>query len=137
MREHDLWLSFAYEDLLSAEALHEKSLYNSSAYHCQQSAEKSLKAFLVFKNSSIPRTHNVVHLLQLCGVHEKDFKKIMINTARLEPFSTATRYPDNFIEVAKDKSLMLIADAKKILDFVVSKIEASTGHHQMIIFPRI
>ncbi len=136
MLDHELWISLAYEDFLTAKALRKNRFYNGAAYHCQQSAEKVLKGFLSFKNASIPKTHSLIRLVEVCSAYEKDFVKIVSYAASLDPFSTATRYPDNFIEVDKTEVGVLINDAKKIFDFVISKIEQSTGHHQTIIFPR-
>ena len=49
MQEHEKWLKIAQEDLLAAKGLLTLELFSSVTYHCQQAAEKSLKAYHVFK----------------------------------------------------------------------------------------
>jgi HEPN domain-containing protein len=56
------WLAKAQDVLLAAQRLfnnhHPKQVYIIS-YHCQQCAEKSLKAFLLFKDYDFPYTHDL------------------------------------------------------------------------------
>ena len=48
MHGHEEWLRIAKEDLLAAKALVKIELFSAVVYHCQQSSEKLLKAYLVF-----------------------------------------------------------------------------------------
>jgi len=61
------WLRFAYEDLLAAKAL--LGLPNAYPRHAcwlaQQSAEKSLKAALIFLQIEFPFTHDLDRLREL------------------------------------------------------------------------
>lgn len=45
---YEAWLRIAKEDLCAAKGLLSLELFSSVAFHCQQAAEKSLKAYLVF-----------------------------------------------------------------------------------------
>lgn len=61
------WLRHADEDLrLAQHAFKLKSAvpYKLIAYHAQQCAEKSLKAYLVYKHIDFPYTHNISVLLR-------------------------------------------------------------------------
>lgn len=51
------WLNFAREDLRVAELALEEEIFNQVCFHCQQSAEKSLKRLLVRQGKTPPRTH--------------------------------------------------------------------------------
>ena len=66
------WLDKASSDLLAAQILIEHSALalGPAAFHCQQTAEKVFKAFLIFKAVPFARVHNLVYLLDLCETAE-------------------------------------------------------------------
>ncbi len=59
------WLGKARNDLRAAKILLEEGLFDESAFHAQQAAEKALKALLVAHRVEPPRTHNIARLLSL------------------------------------------------------------------------
>ncbi len=72
------WLSKANEDLL---VVHQLINADSVAlgvigFHCQQAAEKFLKAFLIYHDIEPPRTHNLEFLLELSAEIEKKFSEV-------------------------------------------------------------
>jgi HEPN domain-containing protein len=62
IREIRSWLTKAYQDLRSADWLLESpdSLYHAVGFHCQQAAEKCLKAYLAWKESPFEKTHSLL-----------------------------------------------------------------------------
>lgn len=64
-----LWVFKAEEDLLVVRQLMQSEIPVKSAigFHCQQAAERFLKAFLAFHQQEIIRTHNIEFLLQQCS----------------------------------------------------------------------
>ena len=52
MELYEAWIYKADHDLRSAELLFANALNDTAIYHAQQCAEKSLKAYLEFKNLS-------------------------------------------------------------------------------------
>ena len=59
------WLRKPYHDLKSAQILYDANHYTDSIgvnLHC--AVEKSLKAFLAYDNSKIPKTHNLPELYE-------------------------------------------------------------------------
>jgi HEPN domain-containing protein len=67
------WTHKAEHDLGMAElALENKPEYTDSiCFHCQQTAEKYLKAYLVFLEAPFEKKHNLVYLLDLIsGKHQ-------------------------------------------------------------------
>jgi len=56
------WIVKAKSDLASAEVLFEKELYDTAVYHCQQSAEKALKAYLAWRDQSVVKAHDLTLL---------------------------------------------------------------------------
>ncbi|MSV31449.1 MAG: HEPN domain-containing protein [Bryobacterales bacterium] len=61
-RETRAWLAKAFDDLKSARVLANAGLEGTALYHCQQSAEKRLKAFLTWHNQPFRKTHNLKEL---------------------------------------------------------------------------
>jgi len=96
MLEHERWLSIAKDDLAAAKFLLKGEFFPLVAYQSQQAAEKSLKAFLAFKDRPIIKTHNLLKLLELCIAMDREFKKLFDAADYINPFSTKFRYPDEF-----------------------------------------
>ena len=65
------WVQKAEGDFLAAKALAGESLplHDAVCFHCQQSAEKYLKALLKEASVRIPRTHELVALSSLLPPH--------------------------------------------------------------------
>lgn len=89
------WTDFAAEDLRAAEVLLNEKIYNQSAFHSQQCAEKALKAFLLQRSVRFPRIHDLNELLEKTiragGVALMGFRE---KIGDLNLFYTPTRYPD-------------------------------------------
>ncbi|MCX6686344.1 MAG: HEPN domain-containing protein [Methanoregula sp.] len=60
------WLIMAKEDLKLARLGQERNdiRFELFCYHCQQAAEKSLKALLIFKIGKYPKTHSLDELIK-------------------------------------------------------------------------
>ena len=65
----DKWLRISQRDILTAKQGMEAEIVitETICYHCQQSAEKALKAFLVKHQIEFPKTHNLMVLINLCS----------------------------------------------------------------------
>lgn len=72
------WLRFARENLLFAKVgIKEKSsLYHSICFMCQGSAEKYLKAFLIWKGWELKKIHDLNDLLAFCVDFEPEFESL-------------------------------------------------------------
>ncbi len=84
------WLDEARDDLKAAENLGQAKLYAAACFHCQQAAEKALKAALLKTSGSYPKSHSLKQLAEEAGVFEKMYDEI----ALLEGDYTVSRYPD-------------------------------------------
>ena len=124
MKLHDEWLLKAQHDLKSSELLFkgDKDLLDISVYHTQQCAEKSLKAFLAYKEQALEKTHNLVFLVQLCAGIDIDFETIQEDAIYLNPYSTMFRYPEGDLMPTKDETSKALKLANKIFIFVNDKI---------------
>lgn len=116
------WLEFSRNDYEAAICLSQapRPLVEIICFHCHQSAEKYLKAFLLSQNTAPPRTHDLFVLCEACEEIDPAFHAIEKTALRLTPMATAGRYP---IAVPMDEGIMMscLHHAKEIHDFVESK----------------
>ena len=56
-------------------------------FHCQQAAEKYLKAFLVKKQIEFTKTHNIMSLLNLCASDDNSFKEELSEADNLTDYA--------------------------------------------------
>ena len=123
MQNHEPWLKIARDDLLSARALLKLDFLSNASYLCEQSAEKSLKAYLVFKKQSITKTHDLLMLLERCMQFDRDFGRLFDAADYLNPFSTKFRYPSEYNDVPGTADIELaVKHAQRIMNFVKRKI---------------
>ncbi len=122
MQEHEEWLRIAHEDLIVAKDLLKLERFSPVTYHCQQSAEKFLKGYLVLKKHPIIKTHDLTKLIELCSKFDTGFEKMYDKADALNPFSTRFRYPTEFDIPDKVDAELAIKQAKSIMRFVLKKI---------------
>lgn len=63
-----------------------------AAYHCQQAAEKLVKALLVLLDQDFPRTHDIAALIGLIPPHHP-LRNELTHFRQLTPYAVAYRYP--------------------------------------------
>jgi HEPN domain-containing protein len=88
-------------------------------FHCQQTAEKMLKGFVVMQNVRPQKTHDLVELRNLCETYEKRFHSIESECESLNQYGVMPCYPKEF-ETTEHKTCKAIDDAKIIVSFVKS-----------------
>lgn len=118
------WVAKADEDFYSADILLHSGnvpLADSASFHCQQCAEKYLKAFLTERLIRFERTHVLMDLLELCLSVDRGFSRIAKDLNSLEGYAVAIRYPGAAVsvELAEDA----FKAAKRIRNFVRKKIK--------------
>ena len=90
------WVKKAEEDYLAAQALsrrRKKPLHNSVCFHCQQCAEKYLKARIEEAGLRIPRTHDLEALLNALLPIEPLWASLRRALQNLTDFAVDFRYP--------------------------------------------
>ena len=120
------WVDKAENDFDSADILLHTAkvpIPDSAAFHCQQCAEKYLKAFLQERRIRFKYTHSLILLLDLCLSQDKSFEALHDDLAQLENYSVATRYPGVTIslEIAEEGFEVV----ERIRDFMRKKLEIS------------
>lgn len=122
MQMHKLWLLIAREDLDSAKHLFLVPLI-TVLFHVQQCAEKSLKAYIVFKNGKLIKTHDLVRLVDMCMEFDKNFERLRLFAMVLTPYETMGRYPDaSFIKPSFEEIKDIIGQSEYIFNFVINRI---------------
>ncbi len=90
------WLAKADEDVAVAELALARypPLTEPAAFHCQQAAEKILKALLVAAGVVPTRSHDMERLVQGAALLYPTLSDKMQAFARLTEWLTVSRYPD-------------------------------------------
>jgi HEPN domain-containing protein len=118
------WLIRPQNDLATARKLaeHPDPLLDTAIYHCQQAAEKAVKAFLSFHERTIVKTHDVRFLVNQALPLEPGFEDWLESAECLTPYATAFRYPDEVLEpegeefeTARDAAAGLVAFVLSVL----------------------
>ena len=100
--------------------------WDIACFHCQQAAEKYLKAFLVFEEQIPPHTHDLLRLIADCTPFNVRFADFQIEAEKLTRYSVATRYPvDLDINFDEARAKEAIQDAEQIIAFVKSVLPGS------------
>lgn len=125
MKKKDLvdeWIEYAQRDIQSAKHLTSMrpEPLEIICFHCQQAAEKALKAYLVSIDKRVPKTHDLDELLELCKKNDKitDLREL---TIPLNDYSVMVRYPAVQSTTIEDKEQALNA-ASGVLKTVKEEI---------------
>jgi HEPN domain-containing protein len=91
--EAERWLAIAGKDLNAAGLLAtvEPSL---SVFHSQQAAEKTAKAFLVFRDIPFRKTHDLKELGRQCAAADPTLIPALLAAADLTDYAVVFRYVD-------------------------------------------
>lgn len=118
------WFEFAKRDLESAKFL--MNMYPRPieiiCYHCEQSAEKYLKGYLIYKGSKVERTHDLILLNKKCLNLDLNFKLIQEQCIELVPFGISVRYPYQ-LEVSEEDMILAIKSSEEIQKFIEDKLK--------------
>jgi HEPN domain-containing protein len=108
------WIRKAEADFQAAEELadHRPPLHDVVCFHCQQAAEKYMKALLVEAGVAVPRTHNLIALLPLLVHRHPSFRSFRRGLDFLTRFAVETRYPGD--SATKRQAQAAVRWAKKV-----------------------
>jgi HEPN domain-containing protein len=91
----DDWIKRAEHDLGMARLAieYQPDFRDSICFHCQQAAEKYLKAYLVYLEIIFKKTHSLSYLLDLISEQESISENIYLTAEILEDYGVVVRYP--------------------------------------------
>lgn len=131
--EAKAWLVKSWRDLETARraATGEPPFYDIAVYHCQQAAEKAVKAFLVHHGKPYEKTHDIEVLADLAGEIDPGFSKLADAADALTPYATRFRYPNSTFAVEPQPAEYneAMQHAEMIYNFVLNLLppEAKPG----------
>jgi HEPN domain-containing protein len=94
--------------------------YDAVCFHCQQCAEKYLKAVLQANNKHIPKIHFLLELKALLTKFDSSYELLRADLEILEDYSVLYRYPGESAE--KDEGQAAYQAAKVVREFVRQKL---------------
>jgi len=108
------WLLKAGHDLETAKIVstHLPEFDDVIAFHCQQTIEKSLKAYLVFLDIEFKPVHDLGYLLNLIITKVDTFDVYYEDVDQISRYAVQIRYPDTIIRLTKSqvKKAIEVAD---------------------------
>ncbi len=115
------WLRKANADLALAEHLLENgtAFLNAITFHCQQAAEKYIKAFLVWHEIDFPKTHDLEELLDLAETSNRDLAASLRDVIVLTPYGVELRYPGDRPDATPDEAHEAVDLARQVRDAVL------------------
>jgi len=119
------WLRKAAEDYAVSEfLLEEETVFLSViAFHCQQAAEKYIKAVLVRHQVDFPKTHNLGELLDLIPKDEVGLSDTLAFATSLNPYAVVSRYPGDFPQLSRDEVDQVFSMAKQIREEIMARLK--------------
>ena len=123
------WLRYAEEDLITAETLLEQRHLppRQSCWYAQQSAEKALKAVLIFLEIDFPRTHDL-NVLRNLVPDSWQLKAAHSDLASLTEWAAEARYPSDMPEATNADASTAVEQARAIWTSVSTAL-AEQGYH--------
>ena len=122
--DNELALEFirkAEHDLASARLLlTAENLFDSACFHCQQLAEKSIKAVLTSRSIRFKKTHDIDMLLSL--LDDPDFNAIRGYGLILNSYAVDARYPGDYVEPEQNEAVEALRMATEIYELACKKL---------------
>lgn len=122
----EMWVAKAEMDYRAAQRLGAgaEPLREPLAFHCQQAAEKYLKAVLVRHQVEFPKTHRLRLLLDLMAPVAPGLAASLEGVDVLTPYGVDIRYPSDFPTVLPGEEIELFALATRARDAVMAELRS-------------
>jgi len=128
------WLLKAESDLKIGkdEIQMEDPATDAICFHMQQCVEKCLKAFLIYNNVEIKKTHVLEELIKECIKIDKDFSYLFeIKAHNLTDYAVEFRYPGEILFPSKSETKNAILIAERVKNFVLKRIGKNKNSKQL------
>jgi HEPN domain-containing protein len=118
------WLAKSRDDLRSALWLSEANppLLAQLLFHCQQAAEKALKAFLAWHNSPFHKTHSIEAIGEQCLQSDATLKQVVEQALPLTQYAWRFRYPGEAQEPSRGEATRAITAARAVYDAALARL---------------
>ena len=92
-------------------------------YHCQQTIEKILKAFLIYHHVKIKTNHDIAELLMECIAIRGDFIRFRTDVFyRLDEIGVSVRYTDIEDDPGREETVKFVSLASECYDTITGMI---------------
>jgi len=107
------WINKAKSDLNAIRlCLKANESLDVAVYHAQQVVEKAFKAFLIFHNKQVKKTHDLVNLVEQCVKIDYSFVQLNEYAFNLNGYATYARYPDDFFIIDTEEATIAYKNSK-------------------------
>lgn len=105
----------------------EDPLVEAAVFHAQQTAEKLLKAVLVWHQMEFPKTHDIDSLMDFVEVVAPALAGIVREASRLTPYAVETRYPRRLPAITLPQVREAGTIAARVRDAILAKLAPLVG----------
>ena len=122
------WHLKADSDIKNAshEIQHKDAATDTICFHAQQAVEKYLKSFIIWKEATPPKTHNIDILLKMCLDLDRNFEILKDkNISYLTSYAVEFRYPDDYYMPTIEEAEEAYNTALFVKDFVIERLQES------------
>lgn len=118
------WLMKSRRDLLSAKRLGRgaEPYLDTAIYHCQQSVEKAIKGWLIYRDQPFEKIHDLRLLVTQASEVDPRFKDWIDFAVQVSPYATAYRYPGEILDPTDEEFKETFKVASKFYDFDCSML---------------
>ncbi len=118
------WLTKADRDIIVARlVLNQKTpITDVACYHAEQCVERSLNAYLVFRDVHLSETLDTNELVQICIELDSDFDSISELIMGFAEYDIPAQEPDEWREIPLDEALEAVRNAEEVMTFVKDKL---------------
>lgn len=119
------WIKKAKEDLVSLESLlkHKDGSPSTGCFLAQQTAEKLLKALLVYEELELEKIHDLVKIVNTLELDVPEIKDFENDIATITRYYIETRYPGDYPEFTWEECQKACEIILRLEDFVLGKIK--------------
>ena len=122
------WVRYAQMDYDTAKKISES--FNPVpleivCFHCQQAAEKILKAYAILMGEPLKKVHDLVILIAQCKKYNPKFSDLDRIAVMLNDYAVIYKYPTNEDAVIKQDMDAALENAKTLLEFTKAQINES------------
>jgi len=121
------WMSRARSNLEIARTIKKSPniLYEDMCFNCQQSVEKSLKAFLISLDQPFPPIHSISGLLELVRKIGIKIPKKVEDSIILTDYAVKTRYPGEYAPLTEKEYIKSLRLAENVFLWVEGQLGIS------------
>lgn len=101
-------------------------------FHCQQSIEKYIKAFLIFHSKNFKYTHDLVYLIEISLTIDHGFESFIDSLIEIQSYAVEVRYPNETIYLTTEKVENALLVAKSMRDFITKRIGVNIDYNPII-----